>query len=174
MPEMSSDAAIMGHNIHGITVPRPLVTSSAISPSTATSTPQRTSFAIHELLGLGRDTPQPPNTPSRDAVTTAAAAATAAAALRGSPASVIRTHQFPSVMTSLHGFHPAALPLYFAKPPTAFEPTTLALAMQSRLLPTSPHLSPPIESHTGGCLNKMFYRTLFVKNRIGIVCITYP
>ncbi|XP_072032075.1 visual system homeobox 2-like isoform X2 [Amphiura filiformis] len=147
MPEMVSDMATMGHgDIRGITVPRPLVSSSALSPATATATPQRTSFAIHELLGLGRDTPQPPTSPpSREAT-----AAAAAAALRGSPAAVIRTHQFPSVMTSLHGFHPAALPFYFAKPPTAFEPTTLALAMHhSRLLPTAPHhLSPPMESHT--------------------------
>ncbi len=150
MPEMASDTAIMGHgDIRGITVPRPLVSSSALSPATATATPQRTSFAIQELLGLGRDTPQPPPTSPPSSRDASAAAAAAAAALHASPAAVIRTHQFPSVMTSLHGFHPAALPLYFAKPPTAFEPTTLALAMQSRLLPTSPHLSPPIESHTG-------------------------
>lgn len=149
MPEMSSETAMMSHAIGGITVPRPLInTSAALSPNTATATaPQKTSFAIQELLGLGRDTPAPHQQPGQ--ITPHRDTSAAAAIFRSSPAAVIRAHhQFPSVVTSLHGIHPAALPLYFAKPPTAFEPS-FALAMQSRLFPQHHPFSPPLDTHTG-------------------------
>ncbi|XP_071792589.1 uncharacterized protein [Asterias amurensis] len=132
--------AVRHGDLHGhISAPRPLVVASSVATSLASSPIQRSPFAIHELLGLGRSTAT-----TEHSMCDPSAVVAGHDSLRA--AHIMRTHHHIQAMASLPGFHPASL--YFAKPPM-FEPATLALAMHNRLVSAAampPPPSPPPQS----------------------------
>lgn len=142
----SSTSSITLPSSHG---PPRLSVPSATSPIHGTSPGhQRSSFAIHELLGLGRQEQQKSREfiPSRPLISPLMAAAAA-----GHPA-------MASVASCIPGFHPSTASLYFAaaKASVGYDHAALAaLAMHSSFVQQarSPTGLPPLADSRNGKTN---------------------